>query len=89
MLGAPLEVAAMSQFDTHPGSGGVATHPVTAKVVHDTRERRIPALSDGYVFQRVQEIWLQAQGWNKKRESIIEAMVLCDGTKILKKLTLL
>lgn len=60
MLCAPLEVAVTSQFDTHPGSGGVATHPVTAKIIHDTRESCVSTLSDGNVFQRVQEIWLQA-----------------------------
>lgn len=57
--GAPLWLAVMSRFDTHPGSGGVATHPVTTQVIHHTREHRVPALSYGHVLQGIEEVWLQ------------------------------
>lgn len=53
----------MSWFDTHPGSGGVATHPVTAKVIHNAGEHRVSTLGDGHVLQRVQKIRLQSQSW--------------------------
>jgi hypothetical protein len=56
---APLVLAVTSQLDTHPGSGGVATHPVTTKVIDHTREHRVSALSDSHVLQWVQEVRLQ------------------------------
>lgn len=52
-------LAVMSHFDTHPGRGGVATHPVTAKVINHAGEHRVPTLSDGDVLQGVEEIRLQ------------------------------
>lgn len=59
--GAPLFkwLAGMSQFDTHPGSGGVATHPITTEVIHNAGEHRVPTLGDGHVLQWIQEVRFQ------------------------------
>lgn len=52
-------LAVLSQFDTHPGSGGVATHPVTAQVIDYAGEHRVSPLRDCHVLQWVQEVRLQ------------------------------
>lgn len=52
-------LAVLSWFDTHPGSGGVATHPVTTKVIHHACEHRVSALRDRHILQRIQEVRLQ------------------------------
>lgn len=67
--GAPLVVdSVLSQLDTHPGSGGVATHPITSQVIDHTREHGVAALRDCHVLQRVKKVWLQAEGCKKQRE---------------------
>lgn len=45
--------------DTYPGRCGVATHPVTAKIIDHTREGRIAPLRYGDIFQREDEIRLE------------------------------
>lgn len=68
--GAPL-VAVLSQLDTHPGSGGVATHPITSQVIDDAREHGVTALRDCHVLQRIQEVGLQTEGCKQKEQILL------------------
>ncbi|KAG8259036.1 hypothetical protein J6590_019513 [Homalodisca vitripennis] len=43
----------------------VSTHPVPAQIVDHASEDGVPALGDGHVLQRVQEVGLQPESWNR------------------------
>ena len=46
----------VSAMDTHPGCGGLPTHPVSPQIIHYAREDSVSTLGHGYVLQRVQEV---------------------------------
>lgn len=56
------------EMDTHPRRCDVCTHPVSTQVVHYASEYGIPALSNGDVLQRVQEVRFESQSCERKKK---------------------